>query len=106
MAAPKIVYNYTEMTKLAGQIDGIADELKTSGDAFINAYTENTSVCSGSSKDKADQFVLTSENSVSKLVKETVPNLLKSLAEMLRTNVSSMGQTDTDLAGEIPASLG
>ena len=106
MAAPKIVYNYTEMTKLAGRIDEIAGELKNSGDTFINAYTENTSVCSGSSKDQADKFVLNRENSVSKLVQVTVPDLLKSLAEMLRTNVSSMGQTDTDLAGEIPASLG
>lgn len=106
MAAPKIVYNYTEMTKLAGQIDGIADELKNRGADFIKAYEDNTKVCSGASKDKADQFVLTSENNVSKLVQVTVPDLLKSLAEMLRTNVSSMGQTDTDLAGEIPASLG
>lgn len=106
MAAQKIVFNYTEMTKHATKIDEIAEKLKTDGTTFIEAYTENTKVCSGASKEKADQFVLTSENSVSKLVKETTPNLLKSLAEMLRTNVSSMGQTDTDLAAEIPANLG
>ena len=105
MAAKKIVYNYTEMTKHAVTIENIANQLKTDGTTFINAYTENTKVCSGASKKKADEFVLTSENSVSKLVQETVPNLLKSLAAMLKTNVSSMGRTDTDLAAEIPASL-
>lgn len=106
MAAQKIVFNYTEMESAASKIDEIAEALKTSGTTFIDAYTNNTAACSGASKDKADKFVLTSDNSVSKLVQETVPGLLKSLAEMLRTNISSMGQTDSGLAEEIPESLG
>lgn len=100
--ADRIVYKYIEMEAAAKKIDGYADEYEQEAVKFLNAVQAATASWEGESKDKFTGLI---ENSVYKYMHESVPQMVKGLAELLRHNVEVMQKADSEIANNIPENI-
>ncbi len=98
-----IVFKYAEMRKAVEEIKEIAQKYKTAATNLETNYLEATRGWSGESKNKMDQFI--SEAAMG-YMRDTVPQLLEALAELLAANADQMESADRQIADNIPTSLG
>lgn len=100
--ADRIVYKYPEMEAVAGKIDNYAAEYEQAAETFLTAILSATVSWEGESKDKFSALV---EGSVYKYMHESVPQMVKGLAQLLRNNVTTMQNADSEIAKNIPDSI-
>lgn len=94
-----IVFRYKEMRSAADEMDNIATRYQTSAETFENDFLASISSWEGESKEKMQKFVT---GTVREYIHETIPQLVKALAELLRANADQMESADRQIAENIP----
>ena len=97
-----IVFKYSEMTAAADQITEIAGKYKSAAETLETEFISAISGWEGDSHDKMQNFM---SGAVKSYTAETIPDLLNSLAELLRENVAQMQKADQQVAESIPTAL-
>lgn len=100
--ADRIVFKYPEMDSVATKIDGYAGEYEQAAATFLAAIQNATADWEGESKNKFTALV---EGSVYSYMHESVPQMVKGLAELLRSNAKTMENADAEIAKNIPDSI-
>lgn len=98
-----IVFRYVEMRQAVSDIKGIAAKYKTLATNFESDFISAISDWEGESKNKMQQFI---SGPVMEYTRDTIPQLLEALAELLAANADSMESADQQIADNIPSSLG
>ena len=94
-----IVFRYEEMRSAAAAMEDIAGRYKNAASTLESDFIAAISGWEGESKEKMQKFV---SGSVMEYTRDTVPQLITSLAELLRTNADQMEQADRQIAENIP----
>ena len=100
--ADRIVFKYPEMESVAGKIDTYAGEYEQAAATFLSAIQVATALWEGDSKNKFTTLV---EGSVYTYMHESVPQMVKGLAQLLRNNATTMQNADAEIAKNIPDSI-
>lgn len=98
-----IIFRYVEMREAADAIEEIAGRYKTAADSLQTEFAAATSSWEGESHDQMLKFM---NGPVADYTGQSVPQLVKALAELLRANADQMEQVDKQIAENIPTSLG
>lgn len=98
-----IVFKYEGMESAATQIDELAGKYIAAANSFEESFIGATTQWEGATKDKMSSFI---SGPVKEYMADTVPKLLKSLAELLRANATQMQNADQQIADNIPTTLG
>lgn len=98
-----IVFRYPEMRGAANDINGIAQRYIAAAQKFEGDFLSAITDWEGESKEKMQSFI---QGAVMQYINETVPNLIKGLAELLNANADQMEKADQQIADNIPQSLG
>lgn len=98
-----IVFRYPEMRGAANDINGIAQRYSDAAQKFEGDFLAAITDWEGESKEKMQSFI---QGAVMQYINETVPNLIKGLAELLNANADQMEKADQQIADNIPQSLG
>lgn len=98
-----IVFRYPEMRKAASDIRGIAARYQNAARTFEKDFTTAISSWEGESKQAMQRFI---SGPVMDYTRDTVPQLLEILAELLAANADQMENADHQIAEIIPTSLG
>ena len=98
-----IVFKYPEMRQAAEYIKGIAARYKSTATTFESDFIAAIKDWEGESKDKMQQFI---SGPVMEYTRDTIPQLLEALAELLAANADQMESADHQIAENIPSSLG
>lgn len=98
-----IVFRYPEMRQAVTDIQGIAARYKTAATTLESDFTTAISEWEGESKDAMQKFI---SGPVMGYIRDTVPQLLDALAELLAANADQMESADHQIAESIPKSLG
>ena len=100
--ANRIVFKYPEMESSAGKIDCYAAEYEQAAVAFLSAVQSATASWEGESKNRFSALV---EGSVYNYMHQSVPQMVKGLAQLLRNNATTMQNADSEIAKNIPDSI-
>ena len=100
--ANHIVFKYPEMEIIASKIDGYSSEYERAATAFLSAMKSATESWEGASKNKFTTLV---EKSIYKYMHDSVPQMVKGLATLLRNNAKTMEDADSEIAKNIPDSI-
>lgn len=100
--ANRIVFRYPEMENSASKIEGFAGEYEQAAATFLNAMQAATASWEGASKDK---FTVLVEGSIYKYMHESVPQMVRGLATLLKNNAETMANADSEIAKNIPDSV-
>lgn len=98
-----IVFKYVEMRQAVQSIKEISNQYKTAATNFENDFISAISGWEGESKTKMQQFV---SGPVMEYTRDTIPQLLNALAELLAANADQMESADRQIAENIPTTLG
>lgn len=98
-----IVYKYEEMRSAVEEIKGIATRYKTAATTLETNFNNAITGWEGASKDKMKLFI---SGPVMEYTRDTVPQLLESLASLLTANADQMEKADSQIAESIPTTLG
>lgn len=98
-----IVFRYPEMRAAASDIRNIAQRYTAAAQKFESDIIASISDWEGESKEKFVTFI---QGAVHQYIEETIPNLIKGLAELLEANADQMEKADQQIADNIPQSLG
>lgn len=96
MAACRIVNE--EVKKAVDELAGYANEYKTAGDNLVNAFTAAIAEMEGASKDALLEFF---NKQAAQLVKENVPEAVKTMSTLLEANRSNFEDIDQKIAQSI-----
>lgn len=100
--ADRIVFRYSEMDAAATKLDGYAEQYEQAAAAFLSAMQSATETWEGESKDRFSRLV---EDSVYRYMHESVPEMVRGLARLLRDNAAAMQNADSEIAANIPESI-
>lgn len=98
-----IVFKYEEMRSAAEEINNIAARYKTAANTLESDFNGAITEWEGASKEKMQQFI---SGPVMQYTRDTVPKLLESLASLLNSNADQMEKADSQIAENIPTTLG
>ena len=98
-----IVFRYPEMRQAASDIKAIATRYQTAASTLETDFSAAIKDWEGESKDAIQKFV---SGPVMEYTRDTIPQLLKALAELLEANADQMESADHQIAENIPTSLG
>lgn len=98
-----IVFKYVEMRNAVEQIKGISERYKAAAIALEENFNTATAGWEGASKERMKMFI---SGPVMEYTRDTVPQLLTSLAELLTANADQMEKVDSQIAESIPTTLG
>ena len=98
-----IVFRYVEMRQAVEDIRGISARYKELASNFESEFTSSISNWEGESKDAMQRFI---SGPVMEYTRDTVPQLIEALAELLAANADQMESADRQIAENIPTSLG
>ena len=98
-----IVFRYPEMRQAAADIKDIAARYKAAATKLESDFSAAVSEWEGESKDAMQFFI---SGPVMEYTRDTVPQLLEALAELLAANADQMESADRQIAESIPKSLG
>lgn len=96
MAACRIVNE--EVKKAVDELTGYSNEYKSAGDALVSAFTAAIAEMEGASKDALLEFF---NKEATSLVKESVPEAVKTMATLLEANRSNFEDIDQKIAQSI-----
>ncbi len=94
-----IVFRYTEMRQAVADIQALAARYKEAANTFESDFIAAIAGWEGESKDKMQQFI---SGSVMEYTRDTVPQLLDALAQLLTANADQMESADRQIAENIP----
>ena len=97
-----IVFRYQEMRQAVADIQGIAARYKAAATTFEGDFISSISEWEGECKDAIQKFI---SGPVMEYTRDTVPQLLEALAELLAANADQMESADHQIAESIPKSL-
>jgi len=100
--ADRIVFKYSEMDTIAGKIDGYASQYEQAASAFLSSMDSAIESWEGDSKNKFSSLV---HDSVYRYMHDSVPQMVRGLATLLRNNSTTMQNADSSIAGNIPDSI-
>lgn len=100
--ADRIVFKYPEMESAANRIEGCAAEYEQAAATFLSAIQSATASWEGDSKNKFTTLV---EGSVYNYIHDSIPEMVRGLAQLLKNNSSSMQNADSEIAKNIPDSI-
>ena len=98
-----IVFRYQEMRKAASDIAALVDRYKTAANTLESDFISAISEWEGDSKDAMQKFI---SGPVMEYTRDTVPQLIQALADLLSANADQMESADRQIADNIPTSLG
>lgn len=98
-----IVFRYVEMRQAVEQIREISSRYQAAANSLEEDFKSATSGWEGDSKDAMDKFIA---GPVMEYTRNSVPQLLTTLAELLSANADQMQSADKQIADNIPTSLG
>lgn len=98
-----IVFRYEEMKKAVDEIKTIAGQYKTAATTLESDFRAAITNWEGDSKDAMQGFI---SNAVMEYTRDTVPQILEALAELLNANIEQMQNADAKIAENIPTTLG
>jgi uncharacterized protein YukE len=98
-----IVFKYPEMRQAVEDIKGIAVRYKTAATTFESDFIASIKEWEGESKDAMQRFI---SGPVMEYTRDTIPQLLEALAQLLASNADQMESADHQIAENIPTSLG
>ncbi len=98
-----IVFKYEEMRSAVEEIKTIAGQYKAAANTLESDFIAAIGGWEGASKEKMQQFI---SGPVMQYTRDTVPKLLESLAELLTANADQMEKADSQIAENIPTTLG
>lgn len=98
-----IVFKYPEMRKAVEDINGVAARYKTTATTFESDFIASIKDWEGESKDAMQKFI---SGPVMEYARDTIPQLLEALAQLLASNADQMESADHQIAENIPTSLG
>lgn len=99
----EIVYKFEEMENAANNVEGIMGRYVSAASTFVDDFTGAVGAWEGESKEKMMSFIT---GAVNEYMAKTVPDMLQSLANLLRENAKQMQTADQQIAENIPQSLG
>ncbi len=94
-----IVFRYQEMRAAADNIREIANRYKSAAATFETDFLAAIAGWEGESKEKMQKFI---SGSVMDYTRDTVPQLVTALAELLDANATQMENADRQIAENIP----
>lgn len=97
-----IVFKYPEMRQAVEDIKGIAARYKTTATTFESDFIASIKDWEGESKDAMQKFI---SGPVMEYTRDTIPQLLEALAQLLASNADQMENADHQIAENIPTSL-
>ena len=98
-----IVFKYPEMREAVESIRDIASRYRNIASNLEGEFISAISAWEGESKDRMQQFI---SGPVMEYTRDTIPQLLEALAELLAANADQMESADRQIAENIPTSLG
>ncbi|MBQ8298182.1 MAG: WXG100 family type VII secretion target [Ruminococcus sp.] len=98
-----IIFRYPEMRKAASDISALAARYQTAATSFESDFLGAIGGWEGDSKEKMSAFI---SGPVMEYMGTTVPELLNALSQILEENAKQMESADTQIAENIPSSLG
>ncbi len=98
-----IVFKYVEMRQAVSSIKEIAEQYKTAASNLESGFLGAISGWEGASKDAMANFM---SGPVMEYTRDSIPQLLNGLAELLEANAAQMENADQQIADNIPKSLG
>lgn len=100
--ANKIVFNYNVMDATVTKINNIATQYEQAADTFKTSMQNATSAWTGVSKDKFTTLVETSPTSIFNYMHNSVPEMVRGIAALLKNNIEAMSGADGEIAKNIP----
>ena len=98
-----IVFKYVDMRKAVEDIKTVAGKYKTAAVPFEMDFLASITEWEGESKEAMQKFI---SGPVMEYMRDTVPQLLESLADLLAANADQMESADHQIAENIPTTLG
>lgn len=97
-----IVFKYDEMRTAVENIKQIATSYTNAANALETNFTSAITGWEGETKEAMQKFI---SGPVMEYTRDTVPQLVDALAELLATNANQMENADRQIAENIPTSL-
>ena len=94
-----IVFRYKEMRNAATEMDNIAARYQSTADTFESDFLASIAAWEGESKEKMQKFIT---GTVREYIHETIPQLIKARAELLRASADQIESGDRQIAENIP----
>lgn len=98
-----IVFKYVEMRQAVEDIRGLSERYKAAASTFESDFTAAIKEWEGESKDAMQTFIT---GPVMEYTRDSVPQLILAMAELLEANATQMENADRQIAENIPTSLG
>ncbi len=95
-----IVFRYVEMRQAAADIKALAARYKSAATTFESDFLGAISGWEGESKDALQKFI---SGSVMEYTRDTIPQLLEALSDLLTANADQMESADRQIAENIPS---
>jgi len=95
-----IVFRYVEMRQAAADIKALAARYKSAATTFESDFLGAISGWEGESKDALQKFI---SGSVMEYTRDTIPQLLEALSDLLSANADQMESADRQIAENIPS---
>ena len=95
-----IVFRYVEMRQAAADIKALAARYKSAATTFESDFLGSISGWEGESKDALQKFI---SGSVMEYTRDTIPQLLEALSDLLSANADQMESADRQIAENIPS---
>ena len=95
-----IVFRYVEMRQAAADIKALAARYKSAATTFESDFLGAISGWEGESKDALQKFI---SGSVMEYTRDTIPQLLEALSDLLTANADQRESADRQIAENIPS---
>ena len=100
--AAKIVFNYDQMDSAVNTLNKCATDYEQAATTLKASIDPLLSIWTGASRDK---FATLWEGSVYPHIHESIPASVRGLADVLKSNATTMQEADSEIAGNIPNSI-
>ena len=100
--ADKIVFDYDQIATAVTTINGIADKYATAAQTLQSEVGSAVSTWEGACKIQFDTLFT---GDIKTFTLTNIPEMVKSLAELLQGNAEAMKETDDEIAKNIPSTI-
>ena len=98
-----IIFRYPEMQQAASDIIEIGERYKAIANDFESNFLASINGWEGDSREAVERFI---SGPVMEYMRDTIPQLMDALSSLLEANATQMQTVDSQIAENIPTSLG
>lgn len=98
-----IIFRYQEMQTAVTEIKEVGESYKKLASDFETNFLASIANWEGDSHDAVVKFI---SGPVMEYMRDTVPQLIDAMGELLQANITQMQSADSQIAENIPTSLG